>query len=494
MGEVSWEVRESEGVVGLTRCAIALRIAVVSGLAMLVVLPANAFGASVAEIATNGGAQPFVRVNGDGADNEITVTLSGGNYTVSDTTGVTAGTGCTQAGADVTCPATGITWTVLNGGGGGDTLNGSSGRDRINGGPGADELNGNEGDDIFNTGRGGIDIDPGSLTYCGDVPPFRCADDTNIAGGPATQGWDLLTYADRTGSITTDLRPGRTFARDDDGTVDGVNGIEGVVGGLASDELIGGLGPDYFNGGPGNAPDTMCGGLGKDTVDYSDKSAGVTVTLDGVLATDPDINDSDPNISVGARQDCRLTIKAGGTVQNGQPCQPNSYIQFASCRKDPTGPAPGEPELRRDCTPNDGVQGENDCVGEDIENIVGSPSDDVLIGNDVDSLYGLGPRVEPAGENVIDGGGGDDLLDGGLGADVFKGGGGFDAVSYEGRNEPIAASLDGAANDGSAARQERRQQPERPDHGRRRGSDRRKRRRRTEGRRRRQHRAWWSGQ
>ena len=58
--------------------------------------------------------------------------------------------------------------------------------------------------------------------------------------------------------------------------------------------------------------------------------------------------------------------------------------------------------------------------------------------------------MEPAGENVLDGGGGDDLLDGRLGADVFEGGAGFDAVSYEGRSEAITASIDGAANDGSA--------------------------------------------
>ena len=75
----------------------------------------------------------------------------------------------------------------------------------------------------------------------------------------------------------------------------------------------------------------------------------------------------------------------------------------------------------------------------------------MLIGNDPDAFYGRGPRVEPAGENVLDGGGGNDVLDGSLGGDVLIGGDGlFDAASYEGRAEAVTATLDGAANDGSA--------------------------------------------
>ena len=63
----------------------------------------------------------------------------------------------------------------------------------------------------------------------------------------------------------------------------------------------------------------------------------------------------------------------------------------------------------RDCTPNDGIPGvEQDCVGEDVENIVGSEFDDVLVGNDPDQYEGQGPRVEPHGINDIDGLGGND--------------------------------------------------------------------------------------
>ncbi len=415
--------------------ALALRTAVAGVLILLIALPSAALASSTAEIADNGNG-PFVRVNGDDGINEITLNLAGGVYTASDTSGITAGFGCTQLGADVTCPGevAGVKLrAAINGFDGGDTILGSSGPDRINGGPGPDDLDGRDGDDIIDSGTGGIDLD-----LCLDTPPFRCYDDLTGGAAGVNPGWDTLTYYTRTGRVTTDLRPGRSFATDDDGTVDGVNSIEAVVGGAAADELIGGLGPDYFNGGPGNAADTICGGLGKDTVDYSDKTAAVTVTLDGVLDTDQDIIASNPDVSVGARQDCRPVRKiSGGGVGNGLPCTaPN----VQGCPSD----------LKRDCTPNDGVAGENDCIGEDIENVVGSPHDDILIGNDPDPLYGQGPRVEPAGENVLDGGGGDDTLDGRLGADLFKGGDGNDAVSYEGRTDDITASLDGSANDGSA--------------------------------------------
>ncbi len=78
---------------------------------------------------------------------------------------------------------------------------------------------------------------------------------------------------------------------------------------------------------------------------------------------------------------------------------PPSYIQYQSCRAgfdaDPDAAHPEVKETRYDCTANDGVPGENDCVGEDIENIVGTPFDDGLIGNDADPLYGQGPGSSP---------------------------------------------------------------------------------------------------
>jgi Ca2+-binding RTX toxin-like protein len=101
-------------------------------------------------------------------------------------------------------------------------------------------------------------------------------------------------------------------------------------------------------------------------------------------------------------------------------------------------------------------------VGEDVENIVGSPFDDVLVGNDTDPLEGRGPRVEPLGANRIQGGGGNDIMDGRGGPDVYEGGAGTDTLTYGGlgfvpglsrfggRGAPVSATIDGVANDGGA--------------------------------------------
>ena len=452
---------------GLSRRAIGLPIAVLTALVLLAI-PAGAFGASTGEIRTVvyvGADGPVdvtqVFVNGDDAANVITLAVANDTYTVTDTSGITAGPGCTQAGTDsITCPGAAAveeTFTTpdggadsVTGGPGADTILGGAGADTLSGGPGgSDVIMGGDGNDILDSGNGGIPgLDDGT---CGLLPIDTnqprltwCSDFVDAEGG-----FDTITYASRTGRVTVDRRPGRGTV-DDDGTNDGLESTEKIIGGLASDELVGGIGPDTIDGGPG--ADFICGGLGKDTVDYSDETAPVSVTLDGALATDPDVL-FEGVVGLGARQDCRLTIKqppSGGPF-HGFPCtsQPNAHTRFPSCAVPGSDP-PQPPATTYDCVANDGPEGENDCVGEDIENIIGSPHDDVLIGNSPDPLYGQGPRVEPQGENVISGGGGDDLMDGGFGPDVYEGGAGFDAVSYELRTERIVASIDGSANDGSA--------------------------------------------
>ena len=156
----------------------------------------------------------------------------------------------------------------------------------------------------------------------------------------------------------------------------------------------------------------ICGNLGKDTVDYSDKTQPVTVSLDGSLATDPDIVSNDPRVS---------SARGATAARRSRPADPTTGDLHSDQHR--MLPVPGRPPCAT-ASPNDGVPGENDCVGEDVEHIIGSPLDDTLIGNDPDPLYGLGPRIEPSGQNVLTGGGGDDLLDGGLGPDVYIGGDG----------------------------------------------------------------------
>jgi Ca2+-binding RTX toxin-like protein len=438
-GEVLGKVREIEGPVGRSRRAFALRTSLFAALIVLVALPATAFGASMASVAGN-----RVNVNGSAGNDVITVSAAATpatSVTVEDTTGVIAGLGCVSGGANVaTCtpiaPTTGFLFTTVNGLGGndtivtgllGDTINGGPGDDRIHSGAGRDIVNGNSGNDVINSGRGGI-------TAAGD---FVTGGPVDASGDPA--GSDTLTFEDRAGPVKTDLREGRSSVVDDDGALESAVGFRVVIGGAGSDELIGSHFADIISGGPGNNSDVICGALGNDIVDYSGKDQGVFVDLEGLPPapgtpqtafpnTDPDTV-LVGNAGVSARVDCRPVLKEPVTQQG---------------RPDPSDP-------RRDCTANDGVPGENDCVGEDVENVIGTGFDDVLIGNVPDPLYGLGARVEPSGANKLDGGNGNDLLDGLAGPDVFGGGNGFDAVSYEGRTEGVAASIDAAANDGSAS-------------------------------------------
>jgi Ca2+-binding RTX toxin-like protein len=394
-------------------------------------------------------------------NNVLTVGQTATAYTFTDTAGITAGAGCTQTSPTVaTCANTNIETIKVDLKTGNDRVNMNAappGGTFLNGGPGKDTLNGGPGNDTVNSG----DNPPGvTQPQC---PPGNCND--TLFGGA---GINTIDYSDRTGPVRTDLRPNAASA-DDDGTFDllaTVDQFTRVVGGHADDEITGGRASETLSGGPGGN-DYICGGLGNDTVDYSDRPASqpVHVTLTGSTAppkqnqSDPDtdatdgVNDNpqtpngaDPRIiaapgegGVIARQDCREVDASGAAVPlfvNGQP----------------------NPGAERDCTRDDGTydpatgqQIELDCVGEDVENVIGTDGPDQLFGNSPDPLVGQGPRVEPQGVNVFDAHGGSDFMDGAGGADVFIGGSGDDTVSYASHPLGVTASIDGAPNDGNGS-------------------------------------------
>jgi hypothetical protein len=90
-----------------------------------------------------------------------------------------------------------------------------------------------------------------------------------------------------------------------------------------------------------------------------------------------------------------------------------------------------------------------------VENVTGSPFDDVLIGNDLNNVLDAG-----AGNDVLNGGFGDDIENGGdgndrfdqgdviNGNDVLNGGPGIDLADYHARELQVSVTLDGIANDG----------------------------------------------
>ena len=152
----------------------------------------------------------------------------------------------------------------LNGGGDGDTLDGGSENDALTGGDGADNIQGGAGDDSVSAGTGA---------------------DT-AGGGP---GVDTVDGGDDGDSLT------------------GGDGNDTLRGGAGADTLAGENDDDLLDGGAAN--DTLNGGAGSDTVDYSSRSAFVTVTLNNLAGDgDSSIGESDnalddENVKGGAGND-----------------------------------------------------------------------------------------------------------------------------------------------------------------------------------------------
>jgi len=174
--------------------------------------------------------------------------------------------------------------------------------------------------------------------------------------------------------------------------IDGGEGNDVLAGGGGHDVLVGGKGNDRLSGGRDN--DLLIGGEGADLLDggTGDDTADYSDSGDGVT------------VDLGA-----------GTGKGGD--------------------------------------AEGDTL-KDVENVIGSGRDDVLIGNDAGNLL-----IGGAGNDVLQGGRGDDMLDGGdgndhltggdgddhlaggEGADIIDGGEGHDTVSYSDASEGVVIDL-----------------------------------------------------
>lgn len=219
-----------------------------------------------------------------------------------DVEGVTGG-----AAADVlTCSVT--TGCILRGGPGGDTLTGNTG---------ADTLDGEAGDDLVRAGTGN------------DV----------LVGGA---GVDVLTYSERSTAVTVVLgTPGTpTTGNGVSGENDSVDDFEQLIGGTGNDtltgnaldnRLTGGAGNDTLSGGGGddvfdegsasNGQDVFAGGAGVDRVDYGQRSAVLTVTIDGAAndgaASEQDNVGTDVEAITGGSAGDSLTGSTGDDVLDG---------------------------------------------------------------------------------------------------------------------------------------------------------------------------------
>jgi Ca2+-binding RTX toxin-like protein len=211
---------------------------------------------------------------------------------------------------------------VLSGGDGDDTLVGGAGADELAGGAGndilrgsaGDVLDGGAGDDLLDGGSvyifgvgDGFDriLGGGAIEFAAGIDPLgvclrfdgaalvldygsgQVQLPLGAAGDPATQGIELVRFADGTQWNRDEIQARleivpRQFAgtqgadtlvgSDGDDVIDGGAGHDVLAGGAGDDVLLGGEGADTLNGGDGDdfldggtGDDQMNGGLGSDT-------------------------------------------------------------------------------------------------------------------------------------------------------------------------------------------------------------------------------------
>ena len=198
-----------------------------------------------------------------------------------------------------------------------------------------------------------------------------------------------------------------------------------LQGSEGSDDLLSRAGSDILNGAggddrlvPGLGVDVVQGDAGQDSVSYSERSAAVNVTLDGV-ANDGEAGEADlvgvtvEQVFGGAGKDT-LTGDAG----------PN--VIYGGAGADRISGGAGDDDLRGDAG-NDRITGQ---AG--VDQMHGGPNDDRLGGGaGEDVLFGLGGADDlrgGPGADSITGGGGRDRLLGGAANDVLRGEGGGDTL------------------------------------------------------------------
>ncbi|MBW4474768.1 MAG: hypothetical protein KME45_30970 [Stenomitos rutilans HA7619-LM2] len=281
----------------------------------------------------------------------------------------------------------------LSGRGGDDLLYGGAGNDYLYGDEsnnelfGNDELYGEAGDDLLDGGAGNDRLDGGE----GNDELYGRAGLDVLNGGA---GDDLLSGGDDNDQLFGEAGSDTLIGGTGDDRLDGGNGNDRLFGEEGNDTLIGGAGGDTLDGFDGNdqffggaGNDQINGGAGSDTVNYADSPQGIVVNLD----------ESNPyNNPTSA-----FNLEPGFTIAAG--------------------------------TATDGF-GTTDTL-QNLENMIGSNFDDVLIGN--------------SGANQITALAGNDLLIGNAGNDTLDGGDGLDTVSYRYDPKAVFVSLEqGTATDG----------------------------------------------
>ena len=305
---------------------------------------------------------------------------------------------------------------TLRGEDGNDTVNGGRDNDLVDGGPGNDTLVDEDDNSDEFYGRDGTDTYSRSLINCDPMPcsPIRVSFDNNFNDGPSD-------YEDNVHSDMENV----TIASSSPSYDPPVWSNDTIVGNAAANVLIGGGGAD-----------TIRGGEGADVIDARSPEASPGATLTGEEGGDTIYGGNGPDVIDAGTGDDAIDAGLGGDTINGGPhISPFVFgigdtLTYAAHASAVT--------VTIDGVANDGAAGEADNVQTDVENIIGTPGNDVIRGGSVNAL------------NVFTGGNGNDLLDGGPGADDLDGGAGTDLVDYSSRAVPVNVNLAVPRGDGTA--------------------------------------------
>jgi Ca2+-binding RTX toxin-like protein len=411
-----------------------------AALAASIAATATPADAAVTSASIDGGA---ATLNLDGADDSVTVSVSGGLLVHGQTTGgLASGSDWDSATAgDQTVPADGTFVVVVNGGDGndslavlaknseivtaalsggsgddvltgsdtGDSLEGNDGNDRLVGAKGTDVMSGSAGNDtlVWNNGDGSDSIDGGAGN-----------DATEVNGNP-TLG-DAFTLEPNAGRIKfqrLNLVPFTLDASTERFQVNGLGGDDSVaasagVGALTLLSVDGGVGVDTVNGSDG--PDLILGGEGNDI-------------LNGGGGDDRIVGDRGNDTMNGGAGDDTLVWNNGDAtdVMNGDDGRDDVEVNGAPAAGDVFTVQPNGARIKFD-RPNL-VPFSLDIGSSETLHANGLGGDDAITVGAVGS-FSVTASGGP-GNDTLTGGGASEMFLGGSGNDTINPGGGIDVVS-----------------------------------------------------------------
>ncbi len=294
---------------------------------------------------------------------------------------------------------------IIYGSDGDDTLLGRYGQDRLYGGAGNDTLVGSYGVDVLDGGAGN-----------------NWADFSDSFAGVVV---NLTSAVQNAGTSIANAAYGDTLIN-----------LQNVYGSQANDSITGDANDNILDGLTG--ADTLNGGAGKDTAEYTYSASAVTVNLTTNVNSGGDAQgDVLSNIEnlIGSNFNDTLTgTSANNTIEGGAGADTingGAGIDTASY----AGSTAGITVNLTLTTMQSGGDAQGDMLS-GIEHIIGSSFNDTLTALAAGSTLDGG-----VGSDTLNGGAGNDTLIGGAGADTMNGSGSVDTISYASSSAGINVNL-----------------------------------------------------